>query len=149
MKLTHVILTLFVLSFPGLARSAGDASLPVGYFPAAQVSALFNKGGVLFDGQGRNYRIQAGHREPGIAKVEIHASDTDIFYILDGSATFVTGGTAVEAANVAPDEIRATSIDGGESRQLAKGDVVVIPNGVPHWFKQVNGTFNYFVVKVR
>ena len=47
------------------------------------------------------------------------------------------------------DEYRGTMIDGGETRQLKKGDVVIVPKGTPHWFKQVDGTFLYYVVKVR
>jgi len=80
--------------------------------------------------------------------VEIHERDMDIFYILEGSATFVTGGKAKEPKTTGPGEIRAKEIVGGEDRHLVKGDVIVIPNGVPHWFKEVNGTFLYYVVKV-
>jgi glc operon protein GlcG len=49
---------------------------------------------------------------------------------------------------VATDEIRGTAIDGGTTRHLAKGDVVVVPNGLPHWFKLVDGPLLYYVVKV-
>jgi glc operon protein GlcG len=44
--------------------------------------------------------------------------------------------------------MRAKEIVGGEDHQLNKGDVIVIPNGIPHWFKEVNGTFLYYMVKV-
>jgi mannose-6-phosphate isomerase-like protein (cupin superfamily) len=67
---------------------------------------------------------------------------------LDGSATFVTGGTAVDPKTTAPGEIRAKSITGGTERHLAKGDIIVIPHGIPHQFTQVSGPFLYFVVKV-
>jgi glc operon protein GlcG len=50
---------------------------------------------------------------------------------------------------IGPEELRGTGIQGGETRQLVPGEVVVIPNGVPHWFKQVQGPFLYYVVKVR
>jgi glc operon protein GlcG len=68
---------------------------------------------------------------------------------LEGTATFVTGGTAVDPKNIAPDEIRGRSITAGETRKLAKGDVIIVPNGVPHWFQQVQGPFLYYVIKVR
>ena len=61
----------------------------------------------------------------------------------------MTGGTAVETKPVAPDEIRGSSIQGGETRQIAEGDVIVVPNGVAHWFKEITGPFTYYVVKVR
>jgi glc operon protein GlcG len=79
---------------------------------------------------------------------EIHDRDTDILYVLDGAATFITGGTLVNGRVTAPDEVRGASIDGGSTRQLVKGDVVVVPNGTPHWFKDVKGTLLYYVVKV-
>ena len=85
-----------------------------------------------------DYKIHASRREgPGMA--EIHTRDTDIAYILQGSATLVTGGTAVGVKDTGPEELRGTAIEGGETRELKVGDVVVIPNGTPHWFKSVQG----------
>ncbi|MCI0748394.1 MAG: hypothetical protein L0Y58_23555 [Verrucomicrobia subdivision 3 bacterium] len=60
-------------------------------------------------------------------------------HVLEGSALFVTGGTAVEPKTIAPDEVRGKEIKDGESRRIGKGDVIIVPNGVPHWFKQVDG----------
>jgi glc operon protein GlcG len=80
---------------------------------------------------------------------EVHERDTDIAYVLEGTATLVTGGEAVETKTIAPEEIRGAAIRGGSERRLVKGDVVIIPNGVPHWFKEVPGPLNYYVVKVR
>ncbi|MSU66314.1 MAG: hypothetical protein EXS38_09485 [Opitutus sp.] len=94
-----------------------------------------------------SYKIQAGHRVmAGIP--EVHEHDTDILYVIEGAATFVTGGNVVEPKTSGPGEVRGKEIQGGVARQLTKGDVMVIPSGVPHWFKEVNGTINYFVVKV-
>jgi glc operon protein GlcG len=93
------------------------------------------------------YKVQTGRRlVPG--SVEVHTRDTDIFYVTDGSATFVTGGTAVDPKESGPGEIRAKSIVGGVERHLTKGDVIIIPKGVPHQFTEVTGPFLYFVVKV-
>jgi quercetin dioxygenase-like cupin family protein len=88
-------------------------------------------------------------RRDGAGKAEVHTRDTDIIYVLDGSATFVTGGTVVDGQTTAPDEIRGASIASGETRKLAKGDVVIVPNGTPHWFQEVKGPLSYYVVKVR
>jgi len=128
---------------------ATAAAASIAYFDKDQVKAAFAKGTVLLDGSAnRNYMIHASRREtPGMA--EIHTKDTDIIYVLGGKATFVTGGTAVETKNTAPDEIRGSSIQGGETREIAEGDIIVVPNGVPHWFKEVPGPFTYYVVKVR
>jgi len=125
------------------------ASAPITYFDKEQVKAAFAKGTILLDGSNnRNYMIHASRREtPGMA--EIHTRDTDIIYVLGGKATFVTGGTAVETKNIAADEIRGSSIQGGKTREIAEGDVIVVPNGIPHWFKEISGPFTYYVVKVR
>ncbi len=121
---------------------------PVLFFDKTQVSASFSKGAVLLDGANRNYMVHTSRRDqPGLA--EIHTLDTDIIYVMEGTATFVTGGTAVEAKEIAPNEIRGARIDGGETRQLSKGDVIIVPNNTPHWFKEVGGAFLYYTIKVR
>lgn len=131
---------------------SGDAmaasGLSVSFFPKKDVDEGFAKGAVLFDGGGRNYMVHASRRE-GPGMVEVHTKDTDILYVLKGSATVVTGGTMVDGRNIAPDEIRGKEINGGESRKLVPGDAMIIPNGVPHWFKEVDAPFLYYVVKVR
>ena len=119
----------------------------VSFFPAADVTAAFAKGAVLFDHSDK-YMVHASRREkPGMA--EIHTQDADIVYVLEGTATLVTGGMAIHAKEAAPDELRGDSIQGGETRQLVKGDVVIIPAGMPHWFKESTNPFLYYVVKAR
>ncbi len=129
--------------------AAADPPAPVTYFEKSKVDAAFSKGAILLDGSnGRNYMVHASRREkPGQA--EIHTKDTDVIYVLDGSATFVTGGKAVDAKETAADELRGSSIRDGETREIAKGDVIVVPNGVPHQFLKVTDPFLYYVVKVR
>jgi glc operon protein GlcG len=125
--------------------TTASSSSPVTYLPAANVSAAFAMGKPLLEVAG--YKIHASRREaPGLA--EVHGRDTDIIYVLDGSATVVTGGAVVEGKPTAPDELRGASIRGGDRRALVKGDVLVVPNGVPHWFQEVNAPFLYYVVKV-
>ena len=121
----------------------------VSHWKSDEVTAAFVNGSVLFDGDGnRNYMIHASHRDsPGMA--EVHDLDTDIIYVLNGSATFVTGGSVEDGRPTAPNEIRGGSIRNGEVRRISKGDVLIVPNGIPHWFKDVSGTLNYYVVKVR
>jgi uncharacterized protein GlcG (DUF336 family)/quercetin dioxygenase-like cupin family protein len=131
-----------------LNSSAASADA-VSFFDSQAVNEAFGKGAVLLDGSdGRNYMVHASRRStPGQA--EIHNKDADVVYVLDGEATLTTGGRAVDAKTTAPDELRGVSIDGGETRSLTKGDVVVIPAGVPHQFVKVTNPFLYFVVKVR
>lgn len=133
----------------GSGSHAMSDPAPVSYFEKSKVDSAFADGAVLVDGgNGRNYMVHASRREkPGQA--EVHGKDADIIYVLQGSATFVTGGEAVDGKTTAPDEIRGSSIKGGETRKIARGDVVVVPNGTPHQFLEVTNPFLYYVVKVR
>lgn len=133
---------------PAVSEATEMKRSEVLFFDSNQVAASFYKGAVLLDGTNRNYMVHTSRREkPGQA--EIHTLDTDIIYVVDGTATFVTGGTAVETKVTGPDEIRGARIEGGDTRQLVKGNVIIVPNGTPHWFKEVSGTFLYYTIKVR
>jgi mannose-6-phosphate isomerase-like protein (cupin superfamily) len=129
-----------------LAGSPKISPKQVTYFDSDRVAAAFVKGMPLIEVE--NYKVHASHRE-GSGMVEIHERDTDIVYVLEGSATLILGGGIVEGKTTATEEIRGASIRGGETRHIVKGDVIIIPNGVPHWFKEVPGPINYYVVKVR
>jgi glc operon protein GlcG len=123
-----------------MMKSAKDAT----FIDAIRVAAAFAKGQPLLENAG--YKVHASRRvEPGQA--EIHTLDTDVIYVVDGSATLVTGGKAVDAKEIAPNEIRGTKIEGGEEHQIGKGEVIIIPNGVPHQFTAVTKELHYFVCK--
>ena len=142
MRFSSIIL---LAALPGALSAQADPS-QVKLIPRDQVAGAFAKGQPLVEvGE---YKIHASRRE-GPGMVEIHTRDTDIAYVLRGSATLVTGGAAVALKSTGPEELRGTAIEGGETRKLVPGDVVVIPNGVPHWFKDVKAPFLYYVVKVR
>jgi glc operon protein GlcG len=115
------------------------------HLDAQAVAARFQTGGLLLDAE--PYKIDAGRRT-GPGEVEFHTWVTDIMYILDGEATVVTGGEMVDRRQIGPGEYRAAATRGGTTQRLAKGDVMVIPAGVPHWFTEVPGPLSYYVVKV-
>jgi quercetin dioxygenase-like cupin family protein len=102
------------------------------------------KGGALVTASDFNIQIQ---KRTGPGQVEVHDKETDTFYILDGEATFVTG-TMIGGKVTAPNQQRGTEIRGGEVHHLSKGDVIAIPAGIPHWFKEVQQPFTHYVVKV-
>ncbi len=131
-----------------LTTTAAEASAgAVTYFNKDKVAESFAKGAVLFNSNDK-YMVHTSRREKaGVA--EVHTKDADIIYVQDGSATFVTGGTVVDPQPIAPDEIRGPEITGGETRTLTKGDVIIVPAGTPHWFKEVPAPLLYYVVKAR
>lgn len=131
----------------GVVPAAPEAT--VEYFDSATVRRAFATGKPLVaGGDGRNFKVM-GLRRQGPGEVEVHETDTDIFYVVGGRATFATGGTLTGGKHTAPDEIRGGTLTGGETRPLAQGDVIVIPKGLPHWFKEVPDSIEYFAVKVR
>jgi len=146
MRIPLYVVTIFAIASLAVAAllqpNAGDTTILI---ESNKVAAAFARGMPLIETN--SFKVHASRREaPGMA--ETHTRDTDVFYILEGSATFVTGGKAIGPKTVAPNELRGQRIEGGESRQLRKGDVIIIPNGVPHWFKEVHGPLLYYVVKV-
>jgi mannose-6-phosphate isomerase-like protein (cupin superfamily) len=137
-----------------LARTLAQdkSAATVNYFEGGKITAAVKKSGFTTITEAKAgsgyYTVMMAHRDKA-GEVERHALDSDIFYVVKGDASFVTGGTAVGMKATAPNEERGQSITGGQSHHLKTGDVITIPNGVPHWFKEVRGTFLYFVVKVR
>ncbi len=127
------------------ARANGGGSDGAAYFPATAVDDRFRAGGLLLHTP--TYKVDAGRRE-GPGEAEYHERVVDVMHVVSGSATVVTGGWMVEPREVAPGELRAAAIEGGRRRELNEGDVLAIPNGVPHQFTDASDPFLYFVVKV-
>jgi glc operon protein GlcG len=126
------------------AVEGGLAPKAVTHIQKEAVSSAFRKGAALLETGG--FKVHASHRD-GPGQPEVHEHETDILYVLAGTATLVTGGTLVDGKTSAPGELRGTRIDGGQSRPIAAGDVLVVPAGTPHWFQAVSGPFDYYVVK--
>ena len=79
---------------------------------------------------------------------ELHQNFADMFVILDGHATIVTGGSVVDQKTVSPGEVRGKSVEGGKRQDVTAGDLVHIPAGMPHQTRVADGeTVTYFVVK--
>jgi mannose-6-phosphate isomerase-like protein (cupin superfamily) len=137
---------LVLATFLAIAAASTVAQSPaVTYVDHDKVATALAKGGALVTAP--NLTVSGNHRAvPG--QVEVHDKETDIFYVADGEATIVTGGTMVGGRQTAPGQSRGTDVQGGETRRLKKGDVMVIPAGIPHWFKEVSPTINYLTVKV-
>lgn len=117
----------------------------VTYVDHDKVAAALAKGGGLV--KGSDLLVQGSHREKA-GQVEVHDKETDVIYVTDGTATFVTGGTMVGGKQSRPGQHLGSDIKGGQVHKLTKGDVIVVPAGTPHWFKEVPSTVSYYVVKV-
>ena len=111
----------------------------------AKVAEALAKGGTLVTRS--DLIVQGSHRDKA-GQVEVHDRETDVLYILEGEATFVYGGKMVGGKTSRPEQWLGTDITGGETHHVGKGDVFVIPAGVPHWFKEVPKSISYYVVKV-
>jgi uncharacterized protein GlcG (DUF336 family) len=129
----------------GASSAQQDAELALAGASAAAEAARSGSAVSLIENE--SFKVHASHRDQA-GRAEVHAREADLIHVLRGSATLVSGGTVVEGKVVEPDEIRGAAIAGGQELALTAGDVVVIPSGVPHWFKQVPGPFDYYVVKV-
>lgn len=133
----------FLIATAGLLF-AGDPA-PVTYVDASKVAVALEKGGAL--AKGDDFTV-SGARRTAAGQVEVHEKETDIFYVVDGEATFVTGGRMIGGKQTRPSQWLGERIEGGETHHLAKGDVITIPAGTPHWFKEVPQSVHYFLVKV-
>ena len=126
-----------------VAVTADGVPTTVTYIPHDKVSTTMAKGGSILNDHG--LIILAQRRTAG--EVEVHEKTNHVFIIVEGEATFVTGGTLVGARETAPNQRRAPSVEGGESHHLTKGDVITIPAKTPHWFKDVpTKTIAYYAV---
>ena len=140
MKFMLVLSTMLAAAL--LLSAAGSGVTYVGH---DKVSAALAKGGPLVGAP--DLLVSGSHRDKA-GQVEVHDKETDVIYMVDGEATFVTGGTMIGGKVTKAGQSLGTDIKGGDTHHLTKGDVIVVPAGVPHWFKEVPNTVSYYVVKV-
>lgn len=129
----------------GAASPGEGVPASVHYIPHDKVAEVMAKGGPIINDPG--LVVLANHREAGA--VEYHEHTNHIFIMVEGDATFITGGTMVGAKQTTPGQMTATSIDGGQSYHLSKGDVITIPAKTPHWWKDISTkTVSYYAINI-
>jgi mannose-6-phosphate isomerase-like protein (cupin superfamily) len=140
MKSLKALAMVFALAV--MVRADGVPTV-VTYVPHDKVTATMAKGGPIINDHGLIVLAQ----RRGAGEVEVHEKTNHVFIIVEGEATFVTGGTLVGAKDTAPGQRRAPDVQGGEVHHLTKGDVITIPAKTPHWFKEVpTKTIAYYAI---
>src|SRR5262245_27976053 len=140
MKSLKAVAMVFALAV--IVRADGVPTV-VNYVPHDKVTATMAKGGPIINDHGLIVLAQ----RRGAGEVEVHEKTNHVFIIVEGEATFVTGGTLVGGRETAPGQRRAPDVQGGEVHHLTKGDVITIPAKTPHWFKEVpTKTIAYYAI---
>jgi len=140
MKFLKALAVVFTMAV--IVRADGVPTV-VTYVPHDKVTSTMAKGGQIINDHGLIVLAQ----RRGAGEVEVHEKTNHVFIIVEGEATFVTGGTLVGARDTAPGQRRAPNVQGGEVHHLTKGDVITIPAKTPHWFKEVpTKTIAYYTI---
>jgi hypothetical protein len=135
----------FLIALALLTTAVSLNAASVTYVNHDKVAAALNKGGPLVSAP--DLLVSGSHRDKA-GQVEVHEKETDVIHVIDGEATFVTGGTMIGGKTTKPGQMLGSDIKGGQTHHLTKGDVIVVPAGTPHWFKEVPSSISYYVVKV-
>jgi mannose-6-phosphate isomerase-like protein (cupin superfamily) len=141
-------LALWVPSGPLLAQTAPAA--PKLFANAADVTALIERARRERKPDQANfvqpiltlapYNANLEYRAAGVnATAAVHEGDAEMFFVIEGSGTIVTGGTLKDERRTNPANLQGSAIEGGTPRKLAKGDWVMVPAKTPHWFTQIEG----------
>src|SRR5262247_2140645 len=88
------------------------------------------------------YRINIVHREKAAGALA-HEGNTELHYIIEGTGVVVSGGTIVRGTG----GINSATIQGGETHPVKKGDVILVPSGSAHWYKEVTTPITYLEVR--
>jgi mannose-6-phosphate isomerase-like protein (cupin superfamily) len=142
-RIIAAVTLLVLLTFSIWAQKAGQgASAPM--ITASEVQALEAKQPKDKNTVGQNmlnlgpYKINMEHRVMGQA-ASIHEKEAELFYVIDGSGTIVTGGKLVDEKRTNEANLTGTSVQGGVSKKISKGDWVLVPENTPHQIPNVDG----------
>jgi mannose-6-phosphate isomerase-like protein (cupin superfamily) len=171
LRVVAFLLAVFTLDAGGVhaqSAAAGTAAMQATDISAADIQAHLQRAPQtlvngrpnirVVDAGGYNVAIGVLHRAQNVAGVAAkHYKVTEVYHVMDGAATLVTGGRLVNAKVRPADSVAVTqedgpgesgtAIEGGVSRRIKAGDVVVIPAGTPHWFSAIDGSISYLVVR--
>jgi Cupin domain len=144
-----LVLMMAVLSLHDLVGMAQAVMTPPGKFiPSAQWKKMLEADkprlGIVAGQAARivpPFLIRRRVDGPNNASIHTKEGDgedvTEVYYILEGSGRYTTGGSMADPRN------RTAGIKGGETNEIKPGDVIVIPPGTAHWFNKINGQITY------
>ena len=141
------LLALTATFFAGvLTAVAAGVPMSVHYVPHQKVTATMVKGGQIISDNG----VVVLANRASARGSEMHAKTNHIFIIVEGEATFVTGGRLTSAKETEPGQMRGDGIEGGTAHHLSKGDVITIPANTPHWWKDTSatGSVGYYAINI-
>lgn len=141
----RLLCVLVMLSVPAIAFAQAQAQAPATppaidtFMSAADVTALIAKARTSRRPDQPNYiqpilqlapyRANLEYRVAGLnAPAAVHERDAEMFYVIEGAGTLVTGGA-----------LRDGAIDGGKRQRVGQGDFVIVPENTPHWFGEIDG----------
>jgi mannose-6-phosphate isomerase-like protein (cupin superfamily) len=128
----------------GQRQGQGQAPLQGGQFTAADFAALVarqpkDRNGNATFLQLAPYNVNMEHRVPVMQAASVHEKEAELFYIVDGGGTIVTGGKLMNEKRTNADNLTGDGVEGGTSKKIGKGDFILVPEGQPHWFSQIDG----------
>jgi mannose-6-phosphate isomerase-like protein (cupin superfamily) len=146
-----LIAVLALLAFSAPAWAQQPAAPPKLFVPAADLAAMIAKAKRERKPDQANFTqpiVQAApysanleYRVAGVnANASVHETDAEMFVVIEGSGTLITGGTLKEERRTNAANLTGTGIDGGKSQRVAKGDIIMVPAKTAHWFGEIDGT---------
>ncbi|HEX8142778.1 MAG TPA: hypothetical protein VF553_09290 [Pyrinomonadaceae bacterium] len=109
-----------------------------------------NKVEDLIGGEGMQLRVAVQHdKSRPTAAAEVHDASDDVYYVLEGTATLTLGGKLDAPREVEPGEWRSQRILDGQTFEITKGDLIVVPRGTPHQRTTIAGKeFSMILIKI-
>jgi mannose-6-phosphate isomerase-like protein (cupin superfamily) len=145
------------LAVAALSTVAALAQAPKTFASASDVDALIAKAKADHkDGQAliaqrilqlAPYNVNLEYRM-SVGPASIHEKEAELFFVIDGAATLVTGGKLTEEKRTNAENLSGAGIEGGESRHIAKGDYIIVPENTAHWFGKIDSTLILMSVHV-
>jgi mannose-6-phosphate isomerase-like protein (cupin superfamily) len=157
------IIGIFVLTFAfslvSFAQQTREPSAPIRPFVVMKKQSLAdlqkklstdNKVEDLIGGAGMELRVAVQHdKKRETSEAESHDASDDVYYVLEGSAQLTLGGKLENPRETSPGEWRSARIVGGQTFEIKKGDLIVVPRGTPHHRINTRGKeFSLILIKI-